>query len=568
MGYAATGRRARPSTLMVTAWALATLVLATVASAALGDAGVAPVDFQRALPVVLLGEALIYLIVLGGGLVPGPILLLTFVLAFVFRALIATLTTELAPPGRIDNLLAAAEYYYASCWPAAVAQIGLIAVLLRLVRRAVGRPRRMRRPARRAVVRTGDEILARREQLLSALTEAPDVPPASATIIEEQQLGDLGDIAEAPSEEPAGLLSLDQPLPFEAETPPLAPEPGPAQAPAEPTDEQTQAAADVPADTGEDTETFEPVRAESEAAAETAREPEEPAQPPPVAGSAEAAEADAVLPDQTLQQMVDAVVSQAGGEAEGTQIRVWRTAEQRTVLAAAPAGVRAAELSPQAERLIRAHLALCAEVGAQPTDLQIGSATGGGYAVRVMDEAGTFTLLLASAGEQAAARLELMARAVVDPLLRLGGPPVGGAAQPRTPEPPSPGTLQEDAALSRQLSEASVRVRSRLPKHWRAHRGKQGGVIALAAPPGVASEGAAHALAECAGAAQAVASALEVGVLSWFAVSGSSAGVVACCAALGSDAALVAALSSPALGVGEALWELRQLTQAVQVPGS
>jgi len=266
--------------LMVGVWALATVVLATFLSAALGQAGFAQIDFRRALPVVLVGEGLIYILVLGGGLVPGPILLVAVALAFVLRAAIAVLTTELAPPGRVDNLLVAAQYYYASCWPAAGVQILLVVLLLRLSRRVLARGRRARRPARWRAGPDTDEMTGRREHLIAVLTEAPDAPPRQGVglPIEEQQIGDLAEVEVPAIEQPAVSPELDIPLPLmdeagaqrgvanverdQGQTRPVAATPLPLQATGEPTREGAYRTDEGPEDTGEDTEALEPLRPE------------------------------------------------------------------------------------------------------------------------------------------------------------------------------------------------------------------------------------------------------------------------------------------------------------------
>lgn len=547
-------RRRRPSVVMVVLWALATVVLATIASAALGDAGLPQVEFERALTVVLLGEALVYIMALGGGGVAGPVLVVTFVLAFVLRGLIALLATELAPPGPLDDLLLAARYYYVSCWHAAAVQILLVALLLRLVRRALRRPRRARRPAPRPALVDAEEEQVRRDHLLAALAEAPDAPPLMATMIEEQQIGDLGEVEGRAAEEGGPELRLDRPLPFaeEAVSEAVVAEIAQAEEETAPAPETPEAAEAEEAGTpspGEDTQALEPVSAR-----------------PAGEGEGVSTQAEAMPSAERLQEMVDAVVSRVGGEGERMQIRVWDTAEGQTVLGAMPAELPEAEIEARARGLVRSHLDLCAQLGGRPTDLQMCAAGSGGYALRAVDDAGALALLLASAAEQATGRLELMAEAVFEPLSRLGG--LDRAAGPPAARPAASGRLRQDVAVGEQLSAASARLNGRLPTQWEAYRDEQGEVLALAGPAGTDHARVAWGLGACATAAAAFCQALQLGEPSWLALSGRSAGVVACRARLGSEAALVGAVSSPPLGIGEALWELQRLTRSLATPAA
>ncbi|HUS80562.1 MAG TPA: hypothetical protein VM283_04785, partial [Armatimonadota bacterium] len=127
--------------------ALATVVLGVFASAALADLELAPIGFQRALPVFILGEALLYLLMLGGGSVAAPVLFAALVSGFIFRAGIAALAHLLSPAPGAADLYIGWQFYYVRCWPAAIAQVLLVAAGLRLIRPAIATRRRMRRPA-------------------------------------------------------------------------------------------------------------------------------------------------------------------------------------------------------------------------------------------------------------------------------------------------------------------------------------------------------------------------------------------------------------------------------------
>ncbi len=574
MTYQLSRPRRRPSRLMVAVWAVATLIIATIGSAALGDMGVRVIEFQRALPVVLLGEALVYILALGGGQVPGPTLLVAFVGGFIFRGGIALLATELAPRGQAESLLAGAQYYYASCWPAVAMQIILVALLLRLSRRALARRRRPRRAIPQLARATEEGAASRREHLMAALMDSPDAPPVMATIAEEQQIGDLGGLEETTGQEAPSASVADRHLPFEAGA---SSEAAP-QRPDEDLEEADESGAEVAeGDTGEETEALEPLRPAVEEpahaveqladAVEPAAAPEQSAQAVPETtgtGAPPAAEPPEpqLAPDETLQEMIDTVVSRFES-ADSVQMRIWRTADQRTILAALPAGVAAAEIGPQADSLIRAHLHLCAQMGIALTGLQLGAADGGGYAVRALDEGGALLLLLTSTGDLATSRLEMVARAVFNTLhdLATKSHPPDGSVQP-----PSALALEEDVALSERISEVSMHLTPSAPMQWRAHRRGPDEIIAVAGALGAECSLLAEAIAAGADAAEALASALGLGELSWLAMSGPSASLAVCRCDLDGNPALLACVSSPTQGVGQALWNLRRLAELVSEP--
>ncbi|MGC9320117.1 MAG: hypothetical protein ACP5KN_18945, partial [Armatimonadota bacterium] len=221
---------------------LATAIIAVAASAALAGLHLRPVDFSRILPVILTGEGILYILVLGGGAVAGPVLLLTVALAFALRFGIAAAAAAVSPHGGGD-LIAGAQFYWASYWPAAVAQVLLVTLLLRLIKPLVARRRRRPRPRRsqEPAEEVDDE---RRELLLAALDEAPDEPPESPTALEEQQIGDLAEVAQPPAESGGeeGVQELALPLDDREPEPegPAAAEKVPSEAASDAADEEAE----------------------------------------------------------------------------------------------------------------------------------------------------------------------------------------------------------------------------------------------------------------------------------------------------------------------------------------
>ncbi|MFW6155788.1 MAG: hypothetical protein ACOC7J_00600, partial [Armatimonadota bacterium] len=210
--------------LMGVARVLAAVVIAVAASAALADLDVRPIEFSRVLPVVLTGEGIIYILMLGGGTVAAPILLLSVLLSFVVRAGIAVAAGALSPQVTGD-LLASAQFYYASYWPAAVAQVLMMAVALRLIRPLIATRTRRRRKSRPQVadaLHDSRREAERQDVLLKALAENTDEPPISPTVLEERQIGDLAEVVESEAEEEAvpeaPALPFDEEKPEEAET--------------------------------------------------------------------------------------------------------------------------------------------------------------------------------------------------------------------------------------------------------------------------------------------------------------------------------------------------------------
>ncbi len=209
-------RRPRPRrgvrVLTGTVRVVAAVVLATAASAALADLDLQTVNFYRVLPVVLTGEGILYILTLGGGAVAGPVLLLTVALTFVLRAGIAVITALLSPQAG-GGLIAGAQFYHAAYWPSAVAQVLLMALMLRVIRPLIRRKRR--RPVRPS--QQAEEIAEAesKELLLVALNESPDEPPESPTALEEQQIGDLVEVGEAQTNGSDQPEAQEQSLPFE-----------------------------------------------------------------------------------------------------------------------------------------------------------------------------------------------------------------------------------------------------------------------------------------------------------------------------------------------------------------
>ncbi|MFP4248685.1 MAG: hypothetical protein ACLFU7_03435, partial [Armatimonadota bacterium] len=205
--------------LMGVARVLAAVVIAVAASAALADLDVRPIEFSRVLPVVLTGEGIIYILMLGGGTVAAPILLLSVLLSFVVRAGIAVAAGALSPQVTGD-LLASAQFYYASYWPAAVAQVLMMAVALRLIRPLIATRTRRRRKSRPQVadaLHDSRREAERQDVLLKALAENTDEPPISPTVLEERQIGDLAEVVESEAEEEA--VPEAPALPFDEEKP-------------------------------------------------------------------------------------------------------------------------------------------------------------------------------------------------------------------------------------------------------------------------------------------------------------------------------------------------------------
>ncbi len=562
--------RARPGIaariLLGIARALATIVLAVVASAALAELELEPVEFQRVLPVVVTGEGILYILMLGGGAVAGPVLLLTVVLAFAMRAGVAVAAGYVSPQAG-GELIADAKFYYASYWPSAVAQVLLMAVMLRLIRPLIAR--RRRRPAARLERRAEPEPAAeeRREVLLEAIAESPDVPPESPTVLEEREIGDLAEPAEASEDEPQQELALpfderEEPEeegeaveePEETEEPPLPP----GVLDATPEAEAGAEAIEEEAAAGNDTRKMAPSAAAGEEAPgpgapgeDTARL--EPALPP---------EDVAPAAPENLQEMMDVISGAAG---HGTEMRVWGTTDARTVLAAVPSGTPAAGTAAHADGLVRAHLRLCTLLGAEATSLQLTCGPLGAYALRGLDERGAVMLLMAARGEDVAGRLELTASQAAEAVRGMAESapaPEDTAAEVETP------ALEADDALAGVVADAARVVAGRLAEGWRAFRAQGRRAVAVMAPPGVDGRVVAEAVVAGAERVEGFTDALALDRPRWLALTSGAGLLVTVWAEIGDGRLLLAALAADGGAVGRARWELEEIARRIGAEGA
>jgi len=553
-GDGAAVRRTRPSPVIAVLVALATVVLGVFSSAALADLEFATVSFARALPVFVMGEGLIYLLMLGGGGVAAPALFTAWAIGFIVRAGFAMLAQMLSPVAGAGDLFAGWQFYYAAYWPAAVASVLLVACGLRLIRPVIARRRRLRRP-KRAPAASGEPIedsAARREQLLAALTDSPDAPPESTTVLEERQLGDLAEPVEEDEEEPSDrrwemMLPLleeegDADEPGEEPAPaPEAIEPEPT-VPAEPVAPLIEIEDAVAADDVEDSKSSE------------ASEPDEPA-------IEDTAKLDPVTADDgpttaqvgSLQSMIDVVASRTSSERD-LGIRVWRTGDQRTVLAAIPAGPSAADASGCADAVVRGHVAMCRWLGESPTVTQVLAADAGACSLRALDEDGGLLVMAAGTGEDAAERLPGVVAEVADALAELAG----------TIEAPLPNganggvTVEADEVLARAVSDAAG-LGGALPSRWSAFAADSGLRVAIAAPEGADPSELAVALAGAVDAAADFVAALQLGELSHLALTADGAMLTACAAELAGGPGVLAALTPSGPTPGLIADELRRV---------
>ncbi|HUS79722.1 MAG TPA: hypothetical protein VM283_00555, partial [Armatimonadota bacterium] len=398
---------------------------------------------------------------------------------------------------------------------------------------------------------------ARREQLLVALTETPDAPPQSTTVLEERQIGDLAELPPGADEgaqadhrwelvlplleDGSGGGAHPEPPAAEPVAPPAGAPPGDGAAPT----------GDAAAPTGDD--------APPQPAAEPEPGPDAPAEatPPPAEPPVQARPApDQPAPDPqpvddtarldpvtpatpgSLQRMVDVVAARAG-EAE-VQMRVWRTADHRTILAAVPPGAQAREAAALAERVVRGYLALSRWLGQPPTWSLIARTEGGAWALRSLDQSAAVLLMIAGGGEEATVRLPVVLVEVAD---ALGDIPDLSVAGPLPPEGTGADELAPDDALALALAEATGLDPS-LPPQWSSWRDPDGAWVALAAPEGTDPAGLAAHLALAVPAAAGLALALDLGELLWLALPGRSSTVTACPAASGGQAGVIAALTA------------------------
>ncbi len=547
---------------------LAAAVVAVAASAALAELDIAPIEFGRVLPVVLIGEAIVYILMLGGGAVAGPVMLLTIVLAFALRAGIALGASALSP--RVGgDLIAGAKFYYAAYWPSAVAQVLLMAVLLRLIRPLISRRRRRRRRATPRPTQA-EEIIddATREALLAALEESPDAPPVSPTVLEEQQLGDLGELVEADIREelPAQdlALPLDESAPPEEDTLP----PGVVDATPEGDTATTAAAATTdeasaeegPAEPAPDDE---PVAAEATAAPLVPGESTDRLEPvvavgpvgePEAAGGDQAVEPP--LPARDLQEMVAVIADAAGG---GADVRVWGASDGRTVIAAVPPGTPAADTAAHADALARTHVSLCAWLGVDATCLQLTGTPLGAFALRSLDESAGVLLLLAGRGAAAAGRLELTMNHTAEAVQGLA--PV--VSFPSPPALPEMAPLRGHDAPAVRVADAARAVGGHLARGWRGYRTADGRPVLVTTPTGVEGEvlgRIATAAAECVG---GFTDALALGRPSWLTVTGGNVLLALGWEHILGEDTLLVAVCEDAGGVGRVRWELSAIAQRV-----
>ncbi|MEA3402560.1 MAG: hypothetical protein U9R79_15080 [Armatimonadota bacterium] len=528
------GRSAGVRILLGLARVLATVVIAVAASAALADLDLRPVDFPRILPVILTGEAILYILVLGGGAVAGPVLLLTVAVAFALRFGIAVATAVVSPRGG-GELMAGAQFYWASYWPAAAAQVLLVTLLLRLIKPLIAR--RRRRPRPRRTPEPAEEVdEERRELILATLEEAPDEPPERPTALEEQQIGDLSEVAEPPAE-PEEEVAQELVLPFDEETPEPAEAAAAEEAAPEPSEEEPEAAEEAapPEEVSErptpveDTATLEPVA------------PEE-----PVAGVAD------LPPPENLQEMTDVISRVAGDDID---VRVWATRDGRTVLAAVPAAAPAAGPADQADGLVRAHLHLCRWLRLDATSGHLGATDLGAYALQALDEQAAVLLLMAAQGEAAAGRVALAADRAADALRSIAKP---AQAPGQDLAPPERESLAPDAELAAVINDASLAEGGFLADGWECYRTADGRPVAAAAPVGIDAENLVHLAADAAGRLEEFADAVALGAPRWLTVRAPRSAVVLTWHRLGGERLLLAAVTDGSGAIARTRWEMQR----------
>ncbi len=567
---------------------LAAAVIAIAGSAALADLSIDPVDFTRILPVILTGEGILYILMLGGGAVRAPVMLLALVLAFALRAGISVSAGELSPQVSGD-LIGSAKFYYAAYWPAAVAQVLLVALTLRLIRPLIATRKRRLRPSTEPEVSEAlqedrhDE--ERREVLLGALAEDPDEPPVSPTVLEERQIGDLTAAIERELSEAEVVQALE--LPFDEEAPEDAEEA--AELPAEPEEadapledepplppgviDATPGAVREPADAPEPADETavteeaahveeEPAAAELEPVAEEAETVaaagpgEDTARFAPVAAQAPS-EAEELLPASNLQGMVDAIAQAAG---DGTDVRVWRTPDDRTVLAAVPAGTPAAGTGGHANTLVSAHLEICAWLGEDATCTQIAAGPIGAWALRAVDPAGGVMLLMASRGEAAAGRLQLAAERAAEAVRGMAE----AAGAPEAPVPTASALpISPEKDVAKAVSEAARSLDGRFTDGWQAWRGPHRRIIAVHAAPGTDLEELARKTARLVAPIERFADAVGLESPEWVAIAAGQTLLAMHWAARGGEPAVLATLTTGGVALGRVRWELGEIARLI-----
>jgi hypothetical protein len=220
-------------------------------------------------------------------------------------------------------------------------------------------------------------------------------------------------------------------------------------------------------------------------------------------------------------------------------IRVWRTADQRTVLAVVPAGSPAANASGPADAVVRGHLRLCASLDAPPTAVQVIEARGGACVLRALDDEAGLLLMAAGLGVDAPDRLQTVVAEVAEALAD-----VTDAVEPGVANGEGDAfDLAADDDLRRAFADAAGL--SSLPPEWFAGRAGDDLRVGVAGPEGADVEGPARAAIAGAAAADDFLITLELGELSHVAVLGSEAMLVVCPARAAEAPAVMAALTSP-----------------------
>ena len=602
MASTQTRSRTGPRILLGVIRVAAAAVVAVTASAALADLDLRPVEFSRILPVVLTGEGIIYILMLGGGAVAAPVLFTGVICAFAMRVALSLGAAMLSPQAGGD-LIAGAKFYYAAYWPAAAAQVLMVALMLRLVRPLIARRRRRLGQSARPQV---DEAIEdeRREVLLEAIAEAPDSPPESPTVLEERQIGDLADppARKADGREDEQALALpfegeedaesahEEHEPEEAEEaeeeslPPgvidatpeaLAAREAEAEAvEVEPEPEEREeeslppgvidATAEARGSRQEEAEAVERKRAQQalvqamegpgEGGEDTARM--DPVSPMPAVESLEDG------PPEDLQGMINAIARATG---EGTDVRVWTASGGRTVLAAVPAGTPAAGTAAHADALVNAHLETCAWLGGDGSCRQL-SATGiGAWAVQALDADGTVLLVMASRGEAAAGRLEVAIARTADAVRGLAKT-TGSAAAPT--EADAGIVLSPEDRIGRMVTEAAKTVGGHFGAGWRTWRGPHRRAIAVNVPPGIDIERAGRKVARMAAPVERFADAIALDAPQWLALSANGTTLVLRWADVRGEALVLAAQSPGGVPVGRVRWELDEIARQMAQQGS
>ncbi|MCE5240082.1 hypothetical protein LLH23_16595 [bacterium] len=214
----------------VTLYLLAVLIVGVAAGTLLGRHHVGGVgDFWRLLPMLLVGEVVIYLVILavpGDRVVPPGRAMFGVVFGMAIRALMAFLTAaamRLGDPSAGQGALMAQTY--ATQWLVALTQVLLVLFYLWLIRGAL-ESEQLRPPLQRAqeeIVeqerQEAEQAAERRRRLLSALQEVR---------------GETGPLPEPEPVQPEPEPVQPEPEPVQPEPEPVQPEPEPVQPEPEP----------------------------------------------------------------------------------------------------------------------------------------------------------------------------------------------------------------------------------------------------------------------------------------------------------------------------------------------